>query len=339
MRRRVCITVSDQIIAFLEENDIQKSAFFEAAALFFIAHLKAENVFSKILVGPRGFEPRTSRLSGCGTLTNGQFEKCEHLKKLLWEKERLLQEWQKWGMQHLSKKTLAEYENALKRLTYEYILQNRDKLSKNERLALRSLMKFTYEVGIISDEEYEQLKRCIQLKRTSIDTRIYTDMDIINILKKVSYEKHRLFLRLLIESGLRRSHAIEAWNKIVTGQYIQHGDFVEVKLDIEHNTKRAFICLCSSDLAEKIYRLGEEFTLSAAENLAKKKSILYNGIRKWWYTTARDTGMDADVADFIQGRFSTRIGVKHYLDVHRLALKQYPAILQEIQSRIYNHLK
>jgi len=237
-------------------------------------------------------------------------------------------------MQHLSKKTLIEYENALKRLNYEYILTNKDKLSKNERLALRSLMKYTHEVGIITDEEYESLKKCIQLKRTSIDTRIYTDRDIINILKKVSYEKHRLFLRLLIESGLRRSHAVAAWNKIVAGQYIHHGDFVEVKLDIEHNTKRAFVCLCSTDLAEKIHRLGEEFTISAAENLAKKKGILYNGIRKWWYTTARDAGMDADVADFIQGRFSTRIGVKHYLDVHRLALKEYPSVLHLIRERI-----
>jgi len=296
-----------------------------------------------MMVGPRGFEPRTSRLSGVllknGTLINGHLGNCEPLKLLLGKKERLLPEWQKWGMQHLSKKTFGEYENALKRLNYEYILQNKDKLSKNERLALRSLMKFAYEAGLISDEEYEQLKRCIQLKRTSIDTRIYTDGDIIDLLKKVSYEKHKLFLRLLIESGLRRSHAVAAWNKIVAGQYIQHGDFVEVKLDIEHNTKRAFVCLCSTDLAEKIQQLGEEFTLSAAENLAKKKAILYNGIRKWWYTTARDAGMDADVADFVQGRFSTRVGVKHYLDVHRLALKQYPIVLHEIQSRVYSHLK
>jgi len=291
-----------------------------------------------MMVGPRGFEPRTSRLSGYGTLINGHLN-CEPLKMLLWEKERLLSEWRKWGMQHLSKKTLGEYENALKRLNYEYILQNKDKLSKNERLALRSLMKFAHEAGLISDEEYEHLKRCIQLKRTTIDTRIYTDRDIIDMLRKVSYEKHQLFLRLIIESGLRRSHAVAAWNKLVAGQYIQHGDFVEVKLDIEHNTKRAFICLCSSDLAEKINNLGEEFTLSVAENLAKKKSILYNAIRKWWYTTARDTGMDADVADFIQGRFSTRIGVKHYLDVHRLALKQYPRVLHEIHSRIYDRMQ
>ncbi len=64
MRRRVCITVSDQILAFIEENDFQKSAFFEAAALFFIASLGGKRSDARNLVGPRGFEPRTSRLSG-----------------------------------------------------------------------------------------------------------------------------------------------------------------------------------------------------------------------------------------------------------------------------------
>lgn len=104
------------------------------------------------------------------------------------------------------------------------------------------------------------------------------------------------------------SHAVTVWNKIMNGQYIQHSGFVEVKLDIKNNTKRAFVCLCSSELAEKIQSIGEEMMISAVQNLAKKKGILYNTIRKWWYTTARDAGMEADAADFVQGRFSTRVG-------------------------------
>ncbi|WP_297503655.1 hypothetical protein [Thermococcus sp.] len=125
------------------------------------------------MVGPRGFEPRTSRLSGYGTLTNGQLEKCEPLKMLLLEKERLIGEWQKWGMQHLSKKTLIEYENALKKVqTFNDILQMKDG-SKNQRLALRSLAKYMYEAKIITKEEYEAIKNCVKLKRTNnIDKRL-----------------------------------------------------------------------------------------------------------------------------------------------------------------------
>ncbi|KUK28362.1 MAG: hypothetical protein XD61_1084 [Thermococcus sp. 40_45] len=63
MRRHIGITVSDSILAFIEDNDFQKSAFFETAALF-ISQQSGENAFLVYMVGPRGFEPRTSRLSG-----------------------------------------------------------------------------------------------------------------------------------------------------------------------------------------------------------------------------------------------------------------------------------
>ena len=59
MRKRVTITVSESVLAFIEGNDFSKSAFFEAAALFFMAYLAGEKRDSQNLAGRAGFEPAT----------------------------------------------------------------------------------------------------------------------------------------------------------------------------------------------------------------------------------------------------------------------------------------
>jgi|GEM_PF-2671415 len=290
------------------------------------------------MAGRAGFEPATFGSGGVEINRKRLIEKGEPLKILLWGKERLIQEWHNWARQHLSEKTLKEYEKILKKYnTLEDLLKINDS-PKNHRLAFRSLAKFLYEENIIDNNTYAELKKLIKLKRTKIDLRVYSDDDIKRILSSIPNYKQQLYLRLVIESGLRRSHAIEAFNKIVENEYITHGDIAEVKLNINNKTKRAFVCLCSAELAEEIANLGEKMTQNISENIAKRKNIRYNSIRKWWYTTAREKGMDPDVADFIQGRSPSSIGVKHYLDVLRLSKKQYPAVLSHIRKAIYAQL-
>ncbi len=242
-------------------------------------------------------------------------------------------------MQHLSKKTVVEYENALKKVqTFNDILQMKDG-SKNQRLALRSLAKYMYESRIIAEEEYEAIKKCIKLQRTNnIDTRVYSDKEISNILRQVTNKKHNLFLRLVVESGLRRSHAISAWEKLRKGEYTTMGEFAYTELNIRNKTKQAFVCFCSKGLAGVIHEMNEPISYNITQNVGKRKRILYNGIRKWWYTTALDVGIDSHIADFLQGRAPTTIGARHYLDALRLAKKQYPKLLQAIRERIYSSL-
>ncbi len=294
------------------------------------------------MAGRAGFEPATFGSGGTkmgGTPLKMPIEKSEPLKLLLWEKERLLPKWHNWARQHLSEKTLNEYEKILKKYNTVHDLLKINDSPKNHRLAFRSLAKFLHEENIIDDDIYTKIKKLIKLKKTKIDPRIYSDDEIKQILSLAPNRKHQLYLRLVVESGLRRSHAVEAFNRIVKKKYTIHGDIAEVQLNINNKTKRAFICLCSAELAEEIAKLGEKMTYNVSGNLAKRKRVLYNAIRKWWYTTARENGMDPDVADFIQGRSPSSIGVKHYLDVMRLSKKQYPAVLSYIKENIYSGIR
>ncbi|ACS34119.1 SSV1 integrase fragment-like protein (orf D-335) [Thermococcus gammatolerans EJ3] len=267
------------------------------------------------------------------------FDDCEPLKRLLWEKERLLSKWAIWAEKQLTKRVARAYLNALKKAqTFNDLLQMREG-SKTQRLALRSFAKYLYESRIITKEEYEAIKRCVKLKRTNnIDTRVYSDEDITNILRQLTNKKHHIFLRLVVESGLRRSHAISAWGKLRKGEYTTMGEFAYTELNIRNKTKQAFVCFCSRELADAIHEMNEPISYNIAENVGKRQRILYNGIRKWWYTTALDVGMDSNVADFLQGRAPTSIGARHYLDALRLAKKQYPKLLQAIRERIYSNL-
>jgi len=229
--------------------------------------------------------------------------------------------------------------NALKKAqTFDDVLQMREG-SKTQRLALRSLAKYTYEAKIITKEEYEAIKNCVKLKRTNnIDTRVYSDKELTSILRQLTNRKHNLFLRLVVESGLRRSHAIFAWEKLRKGEYTTMGEFAYTELNIRNKTKQAFVCFCSRELADAIHEMNEPISYNIAENVGKRQRILYNGIRKWWYTTALDVGIDSNVADFLQGRAPTSIGARHYLDALRLAKKQYPKLLQAIRDRIYSNI-
>jgi len=247
-------------------------------------------------------------------------------------------EFESWVMvTELQEKQKRMYIKAIRRITTMEELDEALHGSKNTRLALRKFILFLRDEGYIDDWIYEKYKRLIRLPRTSIDTRFYSDDDIMKILNDVraqKSEKYYLFLRLVIESGLRKRHAIEAYNKIVMGegQEVTEGVY-EVQLGIHNNTKQAFVCLCSTETANRIRKLGEKISEAGAHKL-NKKGILFNAIRKWWANVAIEVGMNPDIMDFVQGRVARSVRAQHYINKLALARKQYPAVLYEIQNRI-----
>lgn len=142
-------------------------------------------------------------------------------------------------------------------------------------------------------------------------------------------------MRLVIESGLRKKHAIEAYNKIARseGQEIGNGVY-EVRLSISNNTKQAYVCYCSSTLAREIQELAETISEAGIHKI-NQKGVLFNAIRKWWTNVAIEAGMREDIIDFVQGRGPATVRAKYYINKLALARKQYPVVLLEIQRRIY----
>ena len=266
---------------------------------------------------------------------NGAKLKAELLERIKAQRS----EFESWVMRtELQKKQKRMYIRAIRRITTMEELDEALHGSKNTRLALRKFILFLRDEGYIDDLMYEKYKRLIRLPRTSIDTRFYSDDDIMKILNDVraqKSEKYYLFLRLVIESGLRKRHAIEAYNKIVSGEGQEVGEGVyEVLLDIHNNTKQAFVCLCSTETAKQIHELGEKISEAGAHKL-NKRGILFNAIRKWWANVAIEVGMNPDIIDFVQGRVARSIWAQHYINKLGLARKEYPEVLWGIKRRVY----
>jgi len=238
----------------------------------------------------------------------------------------------------LQKKQKRSYISAIGKITTLDALENALSGSKTQRLALRKFILFLRDEGYINDLVYEKYKRLIQLPRTGIDTRFYSDADIKKILNDVraqKSEKYYLFLRLVVESGLRRSHAVLAYNKIVEGEGRQLGNVYEVILNVTKGTKKAFVCFCSTETARKIRKLDEKISESGVHKLSQQ-GILFNAIRKWWATTAFRSGMREDIIDFVQGRASRSVLSRHYINKLALAEEEYARVLQVIEEKIFN---
>jgi len=252
-------------------------------------------------------------------------------------------EFESWVMRtELQEKQKRMYIRAIRRITTMEELDKALHGSKNTRLALRKFILFLRDEGYIDDLMYEKYKRLIRLPRTGVDTRFYSDEDIRLLLRNVCSSKspkYCLFLRLVVESGLRKHHALIAFNKITRGEGRElEGGIYEVLLNEQHGTKQAFVCLCSAETARRIRELGEEISEAGAHKL-NQRGILFNAIRKWWTNVALEAGMNEDIIDFVQGRAARSIRAQHYINKLALARKEYPRVLQEIQNRVYNHLK
>ncbi|NJF25353.1 integrase [Thermococcus sp. Bubb.Bath] len=236
----------------------------------------------------------------------------------------------------LQEKQKRNYSKAINRIMILYDLKKALKGSKTDRLALRKFIKFLHEKGYIDPIEYQELKQIIQLPKSGINTYIYTNEDIKQVLSSTTDPTKKLYLQLVISSGLRRSHARIAFNRLATGtEFKKLGDIAVLDLFISHASKRAFVCVCPAKLAEKIQQHGKKLSENQVHKLTQK-GIKFNAIRKWFYTTARRLEIPPDIVDFWQGRAIKNIGAKHYLDMLEMTRKYYPHLLKELRKFYYD---
>jgi len=246
-------------------------------------------------------------------------------------------------MRHVSELQKRKYLNALKKMAentdvLRTVLEGRG--SKNQTVALRKFVKFLlFEKRLITASAGREVLKKLKVPRSKPVLSFYTDKDIISLLKKIKNKKAKLLLRLAIESGLRRSHIVEAFNKIALGKYELHGDIAIVFLNKTSSTKRAFVCFCSKILAEEIKRLRQKVSIHSAAKLTIKHKVQWNKIRKWHATTLLSLGVPSEVVDFLEGRVPRTILAQHYLNLLTLAKKYYPRFINYVAQHIYSHLQ
>jgi len=265
--------------------------------------------------------------------------KAELKAKLLSEIKRKQSEFEEWiGTTKLQQKQQKRYIRTISRIWTMEDLERALEGSKNDRLALRAFIRFLEEEGYIDEYEAGRFRKIVELPQTGVDTRIYSDADIRKVFRKAQIKNDKtkeLYLKLVVYSGLRKIHALEAFNRLASGaEFRKLGNIAVLDLNIQHNTKKAIVCVCPARLARAIQN--HATTLSANQiHKLNQKGVLFNAIRKWFYTTARRLEIPSDVVDYWQGRSIRSIGAKHYLDMLEMTKIYYPRLAKHISDNIH----
>jgi len=172
---------------------------------------------------------------------------------------------------------------------------------------------FRYRTGL-KWEKGEPIKTLADLAENYID--IYRRL--LDRSKSIDYIYH-LFYRFMLESGLRTSEAIEAFNNFKSLYRVFDSVHV-IELMQMRKTKRVYFAFITPSLAEKMNRISTTVyakkvrliwkKICFLENLDHRRYQLY-GFRKVHATILRRY-MDRELVDLLQGRAPKTIFDKHY---------------------------
>ncbi len=283
---------------------------------------------SFVVAGPAGFEPATSGLEGYS------FNE-------LWASER--SNFVEWLSTEVREETKKDYVRSLDRFFGRHVIKTLGDLEKalraegqkrNLAKAIRKFSKYLLELGIIEQSTYEKIKAVVKLKQTGVRDVFIDDDDVRKAyaeVKKRGVIAESLF-RILVFSGIRLSQAVELL-RIYDYTKLQVVNEKVAKypiLSMSKGKKRAFWAYGPREFFEELEPW--EVKYNTAKDLVSYGRVSANTLRKWHYTFLIRQGVPADIADFIQGRASQRVGATHYLNKTLLADEWYSAVVDDIKK-------
>ena len=254
------------------------------------------------------------------------------------------QQFKKWlSAREISDRTKKDYLKALNKIFKERkVWLDRKSLeatinaydrSQAYVFGLRHFLTFLGEEGIIREEIADYLKSKLHRKRSGIRQVFISDEELREAYSHIK-EKGEPYLAIflfMVYSGMRLSQTVRILNTWRWQKAVIVNDKI-IRYPAEEATrgkKRAFWAYLPRDFAELLE------PMSINHNTAqdtKYGRVSPNTIRKWHYTFLIRQGVPADVADFIQGRASERVGVTHYLNKTLLADEWYSAVVDELKK-------
>jgi len=205
---------------------------------------------------------------------------------------------------------------------------------RNLAKAIRKFSKYLIELGIIEQDMYAKIKAVAKLKPTGVRDVFISDDDVRRAyaeVKKRGVIPEALFL-ILVFSGIRLSQAVELLRtydytklQIINEKAAKYPIFSTAR-----GKKRAFWAYGPREFFEELEPMEVKYT--TAKDLVSYGQVSANTLRKWHYTFLIRQGVPADVADFIQGRASERVGATHYLNKTLLADEWYSAVVEELKK-------
>jgi intergrase/recombinase len=203
--------------------------------------------------------------------------------------------------------------------------------------AVRNLLNFLEDRGLISSKFSQEIKKVIPIRRSQADRQVPSDEDIEEALTNFSRlkDEYRLLVLILLYSGARLRHVIRMLKEFEPRYLTVKGNIA--RYEIEHlskGTKSAFYIYMPRWLAEKLRRIeinenGVKSALNYQAKSGKKVSPKY--IRKWFNNLLVRLKVDKDVRNFILGRVGeirSSVEADHYLELLQLADEEYERVLK-----------
>ncbi|WP_456326605.1 integrase [Palaeococcus sp. (in: euryarchaeotes)] len=205
---------------------------------------------------------------------------------------------------------------------------------RNYANALRSFLTFLGEEEILPTELVGIFKQYAKPRKAGVRQVYINDDELREAYKQAKMKGGdvELLFKLLVYSGLRLSQAVRLLNNFDSTKLERINNKVAryPMQEFSRGKKRAFWAYMPLEFALNLQRMSVDYY--RAEKITYFGKVSSNTIRKWFYTFLRRNGVPEDVADYIQGRASERIGTKHYLDKTALADEAYSRIVEILKE-------
>ena len=254
------------------------------------------------------------------------------------------QQFKEWlSLKEIGDRTKKDYLKALDRIFKEHRVELERKSleatikaynrSQAYVFGLRHFLTFLGEEGIIREDLADYLKSKLHRRRSGIRQIFISDEELREAYKHIQ-EKGEPYLTIflfMVYSGMRLSQTVRIlnswnwWKAVVVNEKV-------VRYPAEETTrrkKRAFWAYLPRDFAELLEPTSIKYNTAQDTKYGK---VSPNTIRKWHYTFLVRQGVPADIADFIQGRASQRVGATHYLNKTLLADEWYSAVVDDLKK-------
>ena len=210
---------------------------------------------------------------------------------------------------------------------------------KSTSVSFRVFLNYCEMKNIFSYEELYKFRSRIKISnKNKIDSFVPEKKQIkfsINHIKK-NYQHEYLFIYLiLIESGIRYSELIEIILNYDSVKVDIRRDFIIYSNFYIRGKKSSYFLYSSKNTFEKLISLKDKLTYSKMMYFKKKVSLDENLInlkylRKYNFTIMIKSGINFEIANFIQGRSSKNIGFNHYLAKKELAFENYCKFFKQL---------
>ena len=197
--------------------------------------------------------------------------------------------------------------------------------------AVRNLINYCVEIGIISKEQANDLKETLKLKKTGFDTYVPSDEEVKRVLSTCNRFEMKLLMKLIYYSGIRIREALKILNQFDETKLHFVEDVAYYDMDWERGSKRAFKAFIPAKFAKELKRVN--ITEDAAHHYFRstiRLPLKYG--RNWFVDKMIKGGIQESIIRFMIGHSNGSVLMTSYLEKLNNSIHAYRKALPLLQS-------